>query len=233
MTNKYFDIYQEMADKYHQMMLVEDVDGNLTAALRSIASFEGKRVLDLGTGTGRIPLLFGEQAAIMVGLDLHWGMLRENCMQRDAQGGGWSLVHGDMRYLPVTENNFDIVTAGWAIGHFGSWYPDNWREEITKVVQGIHKVCKIGGTVIIMETLSTGSTTPAPPKQMLADYYAILEEEWGFEGRQVQTDYLFKSVDQAVAMTEFFFGEQLSEKIRKNEWARLPEWTGIWSKQIQ
>ena len=36
----------------------------------------------------------------------------------------------------------------------------------------------------------------------------------------------------AAAQTEFFFGEDLASLIRQNGWARLPEWTGVWSKRV-
>jgi hypothetical protein len=39
-------------------------------------------------------------------------------------------------------------------------------------------------------------------------------------------------VDEAVERTEFFFGPELAATIRANGWARLPEWTGVWSKKI-
>ena len=45
------------------MITAEDVDGNLLATLSSLVSFQGKRVLDLGTGTGRIPLLLNGKTA--------------------------------------------------------------------------------------------------------------------------------------------------------------------------
>ncbi len=82
-----------------------------------------------------------------------------------------------------------------------------------------------------METLTTGSLTPAPPTEGLAEYYAWLEGEWGFTRQSIRTDYQFTSVPEAVERTEFFFGDEMVEKIRANGWARLPEWTGVWSKQ--
>ena len=51
-------------------------------------------------------------------------------------------------------------------------------------------------------------------------------------GRRSPTDYQFASVDEAVARTEFFFGPEMSARIREQGWARLPEWTGVWSKLI-
>ena len=79
-----------------------------------------------------------------------------------------------------------------------------------------------------METMTTGSLTPAPPTPALAEYYAWLENEWGFQRQVIATDYQFASVEQAVEYTAFFFGEELARQIRANGWARLPEWTGVW-----
>jgi len=81
-----------------------------------------------------------------------------------------------------------------------------------------------------METLTTGGLRPAPPTEGLAEYYAWLENAWGFARQAIRTDYEFASVEEAVARTEFFFGAELTEQIRANGWARLPEWTGVWSK---
>jgi len=89
-----------------------------------------------------------------------------------------------------------------------------------------------GGALIILETLSTGSLTPAPPSPGLAEYYDWLEQAWGFSRETIATDYRFASVDEAIARTEFFFGADLAAKIRAQGWARLPEWTGVWGKSI-
>ena len=68
-----------------------------------------------------VPLLFGEQAACVVGLDLHSDMLRENQIQRDRACGRWGLVQGDMRTLPFPNAWADAVTAddsdGVGTGH--------------------------------------------------------------------------------------------------------------------
>src|SRR3990172_5712823 len=94
------NIYTHHADKYHAVIAAEDVDGNLKAALESAASPKGKRILDLGTGTGRLPLLFANESARMIGLDLYWGMLKQNQKERLSVDGRWLLVNGDMRSLP-------------------------------------------------------------------------------------------------------------------------------------
>ncbi|MDX1437438.1 MAG: hypothetical protein R3335_11535, partial [Anaerolineales bacterium] len=60
--------------------------------------------------------------------------------------------------------------------------------------------------------------------------YRLLETDYGYRRREVQTDYLFASSDEAIESTEFFFGKELSHRIIENQWTRVPEWTGLWYK---
>jgi ubiquinone/menaquinone biosynthesis C-methylase UbiE len=224
----YIDIYQNQADKYHRMIAVEDVDGNLRPALENVTSLTGKRVLDLGTGTGRLPLLLHDQVSSILGLDLHWGMLAEQQRIRNDASG---LIQGDIRGLPFQVDEFDIVTAGWAIGHFQGWFGVEWQNQVDIALQEMSRVVKPDGALIILETLTTGSTVPAPPHEGLAKYYTHLETNWGFTRQEISTDYQFADLEESVKFTEFFFGEELAEKIRANNWVRLPEWTGVWGQR--
>jgi len=225
-------IYRHQAADYHRMIEPEDTDHNLLPALKQITPLTGQRILDLGTGTGRLPLLLHEETQQFVGLDLHAGMLHQNKVQQIAVGGNWGLIQGDMRGLPLPAAWADVILAGWSVGHSRAWYATDWQTQIGRMVAEMHRVAAPDGTLIILETLTTGSTTPAPPTPELAEYYTWLENKWGFTRRQIPTDFYFDSVEEAVAYTEFFFGADLSAKIRQNGWSRLPEWTGIWSKQL-
>lgn len=228
----FINIYTNLAAEYHQMIAYEDIDGNLLAILESVTALSGKRLLDLGSGSGRIPLLLHNRVGYLVGLDLHQAMLKESQNQRQKVGASWDLLQADMRNIALPSKWADIITAGWAIGHLRSWFKDDWQVQISQVIEEMLRVIKPGGTVIILETLGTGSLAPAPPAPGLGEYYTWLEIEWGFTRQVISTDYLFDSVEMAVERTEFFFGCGLAETIRVNGWARLPEWTGVWVKII-
>jgi ubiquinone/menaquinone biosynthesis C-methylase UbiE len=223
----FIQIYTRQGSAYHELISFEDVDGNLRPALEAITPFESK-ILDLGTGTGRIPLLFPE--VNITGLDLHRDMLIENQRQQTPDPG--PLLQGDMRFLPFPDNSFEIITAGWALGHFTGWFGEEWQAQISLVLAEVERVLMPGGRIIILETMTTGSTTPAPPSPGLAAYYHWLGEDLGFTSQVIQTDYLFDDLAQAVRCAQFFFGNELAKEIRKENWVRLPEWTGIWFKQI-
>jgi hypothetical protein len=52
--------------------------------------------------------------------------------------------------------------------------------------------------------------------------------EAGFKSTWIRTDYRFASLDEAEALTRFFFGDELAARVVANEWVILPECTGIW-----
>jgi len=135
-----------------------------------------------------------------------------------------------MQNLPFPSQISDVVMAGWALGHFIGWYPDDWRDRVEHVIGEMGRIVKPGGNIIILETLGTGSLKAAPPHEGLAEYYSILEKKLGFTRREIATDYQFEDHSMAIQKSEFFFGPQLSQKIQEHQWARVPEWTGIWSR---
>ncbi len=226
-------IYSSHASEYHRMIAVEDADGNLVTSLSQITDWSDALVLDLGSGTGRFPLMFKDFQTRFICLDLFLTMLLENRLQRDKADGKWPLVQGDMRTLPFPTGVFDIAIAGWSIGHLRAWYTDSWRMQIGLILKEMERAVKPEGMIIICETLSTGSLVPQPPTPELAEYFEWLEEKHNFSMEIIPTDYKFDTVEQAVEYTEFFFGSELSDQIRKNRWARLPEWTGIWYKTVR
>lgn len=230
----FLSIYRTQAAAYHAMIAAEDVDGNLLPALKRIAGLSGKRVLDLGTGTGRFPLLIGRTAGQVIGLDLQLAMLAENQNQQRQQTSGRHapLVCANMLVLPFASSVFDITLSGWAIGHTCSWAPHDWPIRVDTILAEMQRVTKPGGILIVLETLGTGVNRPHAPNPALNSYYQRLEGRWGFQRQVVQTDYQFASPAAAAAHTTFFFGPALGEKIQTNGWARVPEWTGVWHRQL-
>ncbi len=226
----YRKIYNRHADIYDRLISAEDTDKHLLPAMEQILDFKDKLVLDLGTGTGRIPQLLRNKVNQIFGLDLHLGMLQEQSYKIESSGGNCQLVQADLLQLPFPNHYFEIVTAGWAIGHFQSWFTGSWPAQVDKAIQEMIRVTRPNGTLLIIETLGTGSLKPEPPSIGLNNYYHYLEKNWGFIRTTISTDYQFQNLEEAIELAGFFFGEQMAFKIQENNWVRLHEWTGIWHK---
>lgn len=220
-------IYQQQAEGYTRLMQGADVDGRLAAALHNLTPFSGKKWLDLGTGTGRIPAIVAPHVAQLIALDKHFAMLKE---QLSTQHSALStqFAQADMQALPLPSHHFDVVTAGWAMGHSRAWFAEQWQAVMGQMVQEMHRVVAPGGFVIIIETMGTGVFMPAPPNAELAEYYIWLEEQWGFVRQVIPIDYEFESVGAAAAVMTFFFGEEMGQRVQLNNWKRVPEWAGLW-----
>ncbi|MEX1247825.1 MAG: class I SAM-dependent methyltransferase [Anaerolineales bacterium] len=231
-------IYKTRAAAYHALITAEDADGHLLPALQAITPLAGRRILDLGSGSGRIPLLLKEIKYQVVAVDLHHAMLVEQAQQMSLRGGEAKrsrrsnlplLTQADLRHLPLAAGWADVAIAGWAIGHFTGWYSD-WKAEAQPALAEMQRTTKPSGTLIILETMGTGVLEAGPPNAALSDYYAWLEDELGFRRQIITTDYDFGSVERAAELCGTFFGEQMAERVRANRWSRVPEFTGIWSR---
>ena len=219
----FLDIYRHEGERYQRMIAAEDFQHNLKSTLTALLPAHPANLLDLGSGTGRLPCLLDDTCGRITALDLHRDMLLQQ-----PSADTLAILQSDMRSLPFEQRQFEVVSAGWAIGHLVGWYASDWQTQVDAVLNEMQRVVLPGGTLLIMETFSTGALQPAPPTSGLAALYTWFEEHWGFQRKVIATDYLFRSVEEACDLTGFFFGEELVQKIKDNNWRRLPEWTGVW-----
>lgn len=228
MTDHYADIYAYHADEYECLIAREDYAGNLLAALRGITPLQGLDVIDMGAGTGRLARLLVPFARSVCAFDTSAGMLAVAQARLAAEGArNWRVAVADHRALPVISHSADLVISGWSICYTVVWEQD-WQAELGKALAEMQRVVRPGGMLIILETQGTACETPAPPESM-KPYFAYLEAT-GFVSTWIRTDYRFASVEEARALTTFFFQQDMSYRLISREPAILPECTGIWWK---
>jgi ubiquinone/menaquinone biosynthesis C-methylase UbiE len=220
-------VYREDAERYDRLVSREDHAGNLLPALRRIAPLEGRTIVDLGAGTGRLTRLLAPPAGRIVGLDLSPAMLR---VARDrlarARGAPWALAVADHRALPIAGASADVVAAGWTVCYTVLWTGEAWREHLDRALGEMARIARPGGVQIIIETLGTGRETPEAPEPMRG-YYGALEAA-GFASTWVRTDYRFSSAAEAEELIGFFFGPELAARVAGEGMLVVPECTGIW-----
>src|SRR2546423_2233073 len=155
----YRRIYRDYARDYDALVTAEDREGNILSALRSIRQLDNAQVLEVGVGTGRITRLLAPLVAQLHGCDNAPGMLSVARAQlRDVGRVTFSMA--DARALPVPNGWADLGVAGWVFGHFTEWTEATWRAEIGRAIAEMERTVRLDGTIIILETLGTGTTDP-------------------------------------------------------------------------
>jgi demethylmenaquinone methyltransferase/2-methoxy-6-polyprenyl-1,4-benzoquinol methylase len=109
------------------------------------------RVLDVGTGTGRLARAIQDRypAARVVGLDFTLPMLRH-------APGGLRLAAADAQRLPCSDSQFDAVVSGFLVRNLGD-LEQGLAEQV--------RVLRPGGLLVILET------TPGPRRWPLSALY--------------------------------------------------------------
>lgn len=103
--------FERHAAEWDTMRRLHGADEPVEAAL--VAALAGEplgRMLDIGTGTGRIAQLMSPAAAHVTAIDKSAEMLRiARARLQDLPADGLDLVHGDFTALPFAQGRFDTV----------------------------------------------------------------------------------------------------------------------------
>ena len=102
--------------------------------------YKGKKVLEIGVGTGSDHLQFAKAGAILTGIDITPKSIELTKKNLELHGYHSNLLVADAENLPFEDNTFDIVYSFGVLHHI----PDT-----QKVVNEIYRVLNPGGKTII------------------------------------------------------------------------------------
>ena len=126
--------YTGAANEYRQAVMAN-------AYLGLIGTMKGKRILDVGCGSGRGIVGFAPEAEFTVGCDASADML--NVTARKLQGKSkWGLANAYAQRLPFASNTFDVVTT---LNFLHLFSLDTQREMISEM----KRVTKTGGILVL------------------------------------------------------------------------------------
>ncbi|AKB38342.1 Methyltransferase [Methanosarcina siciliae C2J] len=109
---------------------------------KSLVSGKRLKVLDVGTGTGFLALLFAEMGHKVTGIDLSEGMLEKAKRNADNMGLEIDLFHGDAESLPFEDCSFDLVVNKYLL----------WTlQEPSYAVREWQRVLKPGGMIFAID----------------------------------------------------------------------------------
>jgi ubiquinone/menaquinone biosynthesis C-methylase UbiE len=225
------EIYKTEGDKYEALIAREDYQGHILKALQEITDLEDRLVLDLGAGTGRLTCLLAPIVKHIHAFDISEEMLRVCREKLSAMKlTNWKIDVADHRQLPIDDNSANLVVSGWSVSYLAVWNKETWREELEKWLTEMKRVLTPNNYIVLFESLGTGNEEPIKLEH-LKDFYIWLDEV-GFQNKMIRTDYKFESIQEAEELSRFFFGDELGDKVVKNNWVILPECTGVWWKKL-
>ena len=143
--------WNDRAEKYNNLNWVNK-NNTLDDMIMMAGNTNGKRVLDLGTGTGKVLAEFKKQnpEGIYYGIDISDEMTRY--IDKDL---GFNIQISSMENMHMFEDEFfDVVTARMCVHH---------SEDIEKAFQEVKRVLKPNGVFIICEG--------TPPDRHSVEFY--------------------------------------------------------------
>ena len=86
-----------------------------------LAPVEGRRVLDVGTGTGRAAIALARRGAIVTGVDASAEMLQVAARRATDAGVTVAFARGDAHHLDFADRSFDAVVCLRVLMHTPDW----------------------------------------------------------------------------------------------------------------
>jgi ArsR family transcriptional regulator len=139
-ANRYFAGHAEVWDQIRSLHVAEsEVERAIDRALGRRAL---GRLVDIGTGTGRMIELFGPRASQAIGIDRSSEMLRLARVKLEAAGIQSSLRQGDMYALPLLDGTADSIIIHQVL---------HYAHSPAAAIAEAARVLALGGTLLIVD----------------------------------------------------------------------------------
>lgn len=201
---------QTSPDVYEVENRAADPDQHIEQAMQAIASWDGKVVLDLGTGTGfHIPRF--QQAAHVFAVEPHDDS-RLLAMHRVSDLGlrNVSILKGSAEYIPLRDQSVDICHSRFAYFFAPDCLPG---------LRELERVMRQGGTAFIIDndlvegTFAEWLQQSPYYKNATASEVAQFWREQGFSERSIASEWRFERRDDLEKVVRLEFGDVLAAKL--------------------
>jgi ubiquinone/menaquinone biosynthesis C-methylase UbiE len=150
-----------------------DPHGRILAAMRDVADWSGRTLLDVGCGTGYHLPIFAAGAAAVVGVEPHRPLVAL-ARRRTKRMKNVRVLEGAAEALPLPDASVDVVHARWAY-FFGPGCEPGLAE--------LDRVVRRGGAAFVVDNDATRSTFGAWFRQGFPEVDPVaVERFWSVRG---------------------------------------------------
>ena len=224
------EIYKKHSSNYDELVNAEDYKKNLDTFLHEKISWKNKIVYEAGIGTGRVTKIYIDKINHVYGFDREQHMLNK-CKENLCDFSNYSLDVCENTELKMIPQIADIFIEGWSFGHTIIENKNNYQSVFEKIHNHFIKILREKGKIVLIESCGTNVTEAVNTGAVLEEFYSHIENKYQFKKHVISTDYKFQDYKEAARIMGFFFGNEMSEDIIKNEKNIIPEFTGIWIKE--
>jgi SAM-dependent methyltransferase len=200
------DIYEIENRAFHQA-------GHVLTAMRALASWAGRAVVDLGCGTGFWLPVYAADASQVIGIEpdpaLRAAAGRRVDTSCRAAGPPIDVLAGSAEHIPLTDNSVDLVHA-----RFAYFFPPGTEAGLAEVL----RVLKPGGRLIVVDNdyrwgqfadlLSAAAVSPPPRTAATTDQW------WADRGatrHEVRSEFRFASREDLAAVLHIEFPPEVAD----------------------
>ena len=199
-------IYREAPEIFEAFSRAEDPEGLVVQRLWELAGFPGRRILEIGCGTGRYSQALAPGTAGYFALEPNPGMLG---LAKRGPGEGPHLVRARGQALPLRDQSVDLVVASWVLAYLRP-------EVMTSVIKEAYRVLRPGSGrgIWLVENHWTGAFQALRERAGFGGEPGVkrLIEDHGFQVRDViETELRFPSGAEA----EYVLGALCGSEVRK------------------
>jgi ubiquinone/menaquinone biosynthesis C-methylase UbiE len=184
-----------------------DGDGVIESAMRELADWSGRNLLDLGCGTGFHLPHWAADARTVYGVEPHPD-LAAVAARRTARLGNVSVLVGTAQRVPLPPASVDVMQARWAY-FFGPGCEPGLRE--------LGRVMRRGGTAFVIDNDASRSTFGSWFRRGYPDVDpATVERFWsthGWQRRPLDVEWRFATRHQLESVVRIEFDEQVATEV--------------------
>lgn len=183
-----------------------DHEGTLWSALREIAPWAGKSILDLGCGSGYWLPRYSPDAARVVGVEPDPALLPQ------ASARGAEVLHGSAEHIPLPDSSVDVVHA-----RFAYFFPHP-QYDCQPGLDEVLRVLKPGGLLVVIDNDHVNGDFAAllgrSPYASTQGEDGYIRQWWGSRGAtrtEVLSSWTFDSRENLAAVLGIEFPPELAQ----------------------